>query len=507
MQRDGELQSLWQSAADSFTPKQPAEEHKTFDVIIIGGGITGLTTALLLQANGKKCLLVEAHNIGFGTTGGSTAHLNTVLDTPYSTIEENFSADAAQLMCNGAKEAIHLVDLVTMKYDIQCDFVYKVAVTYAETDKEQTILDDIYDSALRAGVVGQPVTELQIPSGFKRAYKFEGQGQLHPLKYILGLAKAFEDCGGLIMQHCFVSGVDTSGHAKIVHTSAGDMAAENVVYATHLPPGINVFSVRCAPYRSYAMAFTLNSGDYPTQLIYDSQDPYHYFRTHEVDGQKYVIGGGYDHKTGHHANPEHIFAELEAYVRGLFDVKEVVSKWSSQYYESADGLPFIGLMPGEDHVYVATGFGGNGITLGSLAGKIISDLLLNGHSPYADLLSPSRIKPIAGLANFIRENADVVSMFVGKRLSYEHISELAELANGEAKVVEYNGAHLALYKDDMGRIFALDPVCPHARCIVVWNNAEKSWDCPCHGARYAPDGKLLTGPAKHGLTRIDWSHL
>jgi len=225
---------------------------------------------------------------------------------------------------------------------------------------------------------------------------------------------------------------------------------------------------------------------------------------HTMNGKKYMIGGGFDHKTGHNANTEYTFTELEAYLHNYFDIASIEYKWSSQYYVPDDGLPYIGLLPGHDKIYVATGFGGNGMTLGSLAAKILCGLLVNKDSPYEKLFSPGRIKPISGFANFVKENADVVSSFIGKRFSYEKISELVELAPGEAKLAIWDDKKVALYKEENGRIHALDPVCPHAKCIVTWNNAERSWDCPCHGGRYAPNGDFLSGPATHGLTQIQW---
>jgi len=262
--------------------------------------------------------------------------------------------------------------------------------------------------------------------------------------------------------------------------------------------------MRCAPYRSYVAAFRLKSGTYPDALAYDMQDPYHYFRTHNIDGEDYLIVGGFDHKTGHNDNTEYIFTELEAYVRQYYDVATADYKWSSQYYIPADGLPYIGLMPGEDKIYVATGFNGNGLILGTLAAKLICTLIFGKEHYGQSLYNPSRIKPIAGFSSFLKENADVVSMFISKRLNHDKISALAELAPGEAVIAEWEGNKVALYKDENGGIHALDPVCPHAKCIVTWNTAEKSWDCPCHGARYAPNGDLLTGPARRGLTQIKW---
>jgi Rieske Fe-S protein len=253
------------------------------------------------------------------------------------------------------------------------------------------------------------------------------------------------------------------------------------------------------------MAFRLSTGEYPEGLAYDLKDPYHYFRTQEIDGQRYLIAGGFDHKTGHEANTEKPFKELEAYLRGIYDIDTIDYRWSAQYYNAADGLPYIGHLPGADGgVYTGTGYGGNGMTLGTLAGKILSDIVMGQASPYAELFSPARIKPIAGFVDFVRENADVVSQFIGKRFAYEKISTLSELSAGEATLADWEGKKVASYKDEVGKVHAVDPVCPHAQCIVAWNSAEKSWDCPCHGARYTPQGEMLNGPARKGLTPLLW---
>jgi Rieske Fe-S protein len=165
------------------------------------------------------------------------------------------------------------------------------------------------------------------------------------------------------------------------------------------------------------------------------------------------------------------------------------------------------LLPGAEDIYVGTGYGGNGITLGSLAAKIICSLITCNDNKYAELFDPGRIKMVAGFSNFVKENADVVSKFIGMRFSYEQVSSLVELAPGEAMLAEWEGNKVALYKDENSKVHALDPVCPHAKCIVDWNNAEKSWDCPCHGSRFAPNGALLTGPATTGLTQIKWEDI
>jgi Rieske Fe-S protein len=266
---------------------------------------------------------------------------------------------------------------------------------------------------------------------------------------------------------------------------------------------VNLLHFRCAPYRSYAIAVTLNDDAYPDGLAYDMYDPYHYYRTQIIDGKKYLIVGGEDHKTAHEENTEGCFSRLESHIRKYFDVKEVAFKWSSQYFEPADGLAYIGHLPGNpENVLVATGLGGNGMTYSHIAAITLTDLVVKGNSEYAELFNPNRVKPMAGFANFVKENADVVREFVGGYLSKEKLDSLADLAPGEAKLVKYEGKSLALYKDDEGELHAVSPVCPHAKCSVAWNAAEKSWDCPCHGSRFNANGEVLTGPARQGLETV-----
>ncbi len=277
-----------------------------------------------------------------------------------------------------------------------------------------------------------------------------------------------------------------------------------MIYATHIPPGVNLLHFRCAPYRSYAMAIKLKDKNYPDGLAYDMYDPYHYYRTQVVDGETYLIAGGEDHKTAHEENTEACFTKLESYLRKYFDIEKVVFRWSSQYFEPADGLPYIGHLPGHpDNIFVATGFGGNGITYSQVAAMVLTDLLVKGESKYEKLFDPNRIKPIAGFTNFVKEAADVVGEFFGKWFSTSKIKELADVAQGEARVVKYEGHSIALFKDESGKLHAVNPACTHINCVVGWNTAERTWDCPCHGSRFSMDGEMLTAPARKDLEKIE----
>jgi hypothetical protein len=508
MNRDGHCHSLWQDTAPIYQPVNSWSRETVYDALIVGAGITGLTTALLLQEQGYNCIVGEAHNVAFGTTGGTTAHLNTILDTSYHSVARDFGPAEASLLHNGCVEAISLIAQLTNKHGIDSGFSYQPGFLIAQDTGEAHKLQSIVAASLRVGASASYVDSIPVPLPFVRAARFEGQAQMHATRYVAGLARSYEAAGGVLLEHCVVTNTDRHDHGFTAHTSLGNIRAKKVVYATHIPPGINLLHFRCAPYRSYALAARLSTGLYPNGLLYDLKDPYHYFRTQEVDGKSYLIVGGFDHKAGHEANTEKPFLELEAYVRGIYDIASVDFRWSSQYFIAADGLPYIGLLPGaEDGIYTATGYGGNGMTLGTLAGKILSDLVMGRDNPYTTLFHPGRIKPIAGFADFVRENADVISQFIGKRFAYEKISTLSELAAGEATLADWEGKKVALYKDEHGKVHAVDPVCRHAKCIVTWNNAEKTWDCPCHGARYTPQGEMITGPAKTGLTPLLWESI
>lgn len=502
MYRDGALKSLWQQNLKKVnTNHQPLQEF--YDVAVIGGGITGLTTALNLQKAGKKCVLFEAINIGFGTTGGTTAHLNNFFDTPYSQVIKDFGEEEARLLAKAAREAILTVKACVDELGIDCGFEKKTAWLFAIDEQQEKILDDVIKGARAVGVEMKEENHNPYNIPFTRIVSVPGQAQFDPVKYINALAEAFIDKGGHLFDKCRVMNIDQKEKELSVETARGTIRCSHAVYATHTPPGNISMHMRNAPYRSYALAVTLQNNHYPDGPGYDLYDPYHYYRSQEVNGKMYLIAGGEDHKTGHDDNAAYCFQKLENYVRGVFDVDEVAFKWSSQFYEPVDGLPYIGKANKGEEIYLATGFSGNGMIYGTLSGNIIADLILYNQSKYEKLFDPTRSKPIAGFTSFVKENADVVKSFIGDKISVDKIESLQDLAPGEGRSVSYNGESLSAYKDDAGNVHLLKSACTHLGCNVKWNNAEKSWDCPCHGSRFGVDGSLLTGPAVKALEKVE----
>ena len=504
--RDGARRSLWQNTVTEYTPASK-ESDTRFDVAIAGGGITGITLAMLLQQSGLKCVVMEAHALGFGTTGGTTAHLNTLLDTPYSTIIQDFGLENAKLVASATRSAIQLVKSNIERYSIECGFEEVPGFLYAQNESQEKQLSKILDACMDVGLAPEYAAEIPVPIPFKTAMKISGQAKFHPLRYVYSLAAAFEAAGGVIVEQCRVLKSETvpnAGHQLLIETSCGTFYADKMVYATHIPMGINLLHLRCSPYRSYAMAVKLEDDAYPKELVYDMYDPYHYYRTQIVDGEKYLIVGGEDHQTGEEPNTSGCFLKLESHIRSYFKVAEVIDQWSSQYFEPVDGLPYIGHLPGNPaNVYVATGYGGNGITYSHVAAIVLKHLIVGEKDPYKEVFSPARLKPVAGFTEFVKHNADVVKQFVGKWFGKEELQQVAALAPGEAKVVSYKDHTIALYKDAEGTLHAVDPICTHMKCSVSWNAAEKSWDCPCHGARFSFTGEVITGPANKSLEPVE----
>lgn len=507
MQRDGALTSLWQHNLPDYVSGSQKPGDEIYDVLIVGGGITGITTALLLQKAGKKCILAEARTIGFGTSGGTTAHLNTMLDSPYNVLEKNFGEENARLVASVTREALELIKKNVAQYNIECGHSEKKGFIFSQDDKQTKELDEIFEASKKAGCDVEYAQAIPVPVDFKKAIVFNREAQFHPSKYFYGLAKEFEKEGGILLQGCRITGVKENSVLE-AQSTLGQINARRMIYATHIPPGVNLLHFRCAPYRSYAMAVKLRDNNYPDGLAYDMYDPYHYYRTQIVDGETYLVAGGEDHKTGHGENTEACFTRLESYLRKHFSIESIDFRWSSQYFEPTDGLPYIGNLPGNpDNVFVATGFGGNGMTHSHVAAIVLTDLIVQGKSNYEKLFNPNRIKPVAGFANFVKEGADVAGIFIGKWFSSSKISELADLAPGEAKVVKYEGSSLALFKDETGNFHAVNPTCTHLSCAVAWNMAERTWDCPCHGSRFSADGEMLTAPARKDLEKVDLTKL
>ncbi|ADO70132.1 FAD-dependent oxidoreductase [Stigmatella aurantiaca] len=469
----------------------------TVDVVIAGGGITGLTTALLLKRAGKKVAVLEMHRLLSGQTGQTTAHLTELLDTPYATLRSDFGERGARMAAASSRAAIEQIATLVKELGIDCGFQRVPLYRYAETHLQLQELEKEVAAAQEAGLMVRFTQETPLPFPVKGALRLEDQAQFHPREYLLALAEQIEGDGCFLFEETRVVEVQDGTPCRVI-TDRGTVTAGEVVEATNSPLNRVFMQTKIYPYRTYAVAGPLE-GPLEPGLYYDSQDPYHYIRTQRVQGVNYLIVGGEDHKVGTEENTQQRFDALEAYALRRFPVSTLTHRWSGQVIEPADGLAYIGRNSASKHTWVATGLSGTGLTWGTLAGMILSDLLLGRQNPYAALYDATRVKVRAGAKDFIQENAEVAFRFVADRLSRPDGCTLSEVAPGEGKILEVAGQKIAVYREEGGACHAVSPVCTHLGCHVHWNNAERSWDCPCHGARFSPTGQVLNGPAVKDL--------
>ncbi len=500
MKRDGHNESLWVNGL--YIHENSPTENNHYDVVIVGAGITGLTLATELQQRGKNCLVLEQHNIGFGTTGGTTAHINNFLDESYDRIISKFGEARAQTVADNAGRVSATIKENIDRFGIECEYEECSFYLFSAEKKQDRQLDQIAKAHDALEIPTSEVDEIPFSVSFRKALEIKGQAQFHPLKYIAGLAKVFEGMGGTLLTGVHVSQHTADNDSLKVLTNAGTFTAADLVWATHIPPGINRFNALCAPYRSYALAAKLPYGVSSFAQAADLYDPYHYMRYHKIGHDFYLIVGGFDHKTGHEADTQKPMEDLIAYTKEHFRVTEISKTWSSQFYAPSDGLPYIGKMPGTDHEYVATGYNGNGMTWGTLAGNILADLVMEKENELADIVSPSRIEIAASAKEFVKENVDAVFHLIKDQFSSDKKAELDSIEKGDGHIIDYNGKKVAAYRDELGALTLLDAHCPHMGCVVKFNKTEKSWDCPCHGSRFGTDGTVLTIPAQENLKQL-----
>lgn len=492
--------SVWRSTVE-LTRYERLTDDAEADVCVIGGGITGLTAALLLAREGRDVVLVERHHLGHGVTGSTTAHITALVDADYGTLAKQLGLPAVREVYTAMAAAIDQIASLAADLEADCDFERVDAYYYAEPGGDtQSVRASL--EALRAADlnVGRLEASTPLPFATEETLVLPHQATFHPLRYLNALAIAASREGVRIHENTPALRV-TDGDPCVVELEEGrSVRAKHVFHATHSPAGISVLQAEMTNYRSYALAARVRK-TVPSGLFFDTAQPYRYIRRHRIEGEELVLIGGADHKTGKGA-PKEAMRSLERYARQRFDVSDIVARWSAQIYESSDGLPYIGWSPGGSHSIVATGFAGDGMVFGTLSAMIGTHLIVGSSDRWAHTFRPDRFHVRASTPRVLEKGLEVAKDFVFDRLNQAGRG-LNDIPAGEGRVVRVKGQRLAVFKDDAGTVHARSAVCPHMKCLVHWNAFERSWDCPCHGSRFDVTGAVLEGPAMHDLQEVD----
>ncbi|HZB74999.1 MAG TPA: FAD-dependent oxidoreductase [Solirubrobacteraceae bacterium] len=487
--------SLWLDGLPATPRSRPAPEDEV-DVAVIGGGIAGITTALLLKRGGARVAVIEAATVGSGVTGATTAKVTALQSTILSQIRSRHGDDAAAVYAQASTAAVEQVASLAEELGIDCDLARRPALTYAPEGSDMDAVTDEHEAARAAGLPTELVEDAGLPYPVAGAVRLAEQLELHPVRYVRGLAEAIDGDGSVVLEGVRVRGVDDGTPCRIT-TTGPTLTARHVVVATHYPLlDRGVFFARLEPQRSYCVAARVHGEPTRTMAI-SAGSPTRSIRSH----RELLIVGGEGHAAGaREATPER-FAALEAFAREHWDVAELTHRWSAQDPHAYDSLPVIGpYVPGSSRLWVASGFMKWGLTSGTFAAMILRDRIGGAESPWAATFAPNRVS-LRSAPKLAEMNARVGVDFVGDRLKPGEAGSADDVPPGEARVVREGLGRTGVYRDEEGEVHAVSLRCTHLGCLLRFNAAETSWDCPCHGSRFDVDGQVLEGPAVDPLQR------
>lgn len=509
---DQASQSLWIATTPrtQYPTVLDLSTQATTNVVIIGGGIAGLTTAYLLQQAGAKVVVLEKERIIEGVSGNTSAKITSLHTLKYHSLMQTFGEETARIYGEANQAGLEKIASLTESLGIDCDFKRTNAYTFAESEKDLTKIEDEVKAAQRLGLPASFEATLDLPIAHVGAIRFSNQAQFHPRKYLIGLAEAFVQAGGQIIENTRVLNVEHVSKTQCeLTTSQGNLRASQVIITTHYPIYDPAFYFsRLSPHRSCVLALSLDEPVIEGMYISSSPEGYSFRNQPDGDETLFIVGGEH-YRTGQGGNILERYIQLEAYGRKHFAVKEVRYHWSTQDNATLDGLPYVGnISPNSDNVFVATGFDGWGMTNGTAAGILLSDKIMGIKNRWEDTFSPNRFKPTVSavgqlVSEGINSGKELLKGFLPKsKLIAENLPKA-----GEGDIFDTDDGKIAVSCDANGQHLAVSAVCTHLGCIVVWNNAELSWDCPCHASRFAADGKVLHGPAVKDLEQKELTTL
>lgn len=472
--------------------------------MIVGAALTGLTAAYLLTLDGRRVAVLERERCAQIDTGHTSAHLTMVTDQQLSALIKRFGRDHAQAAWEAGLAAIGQIDAIVGELELDCDFEWVPGYLHAPmTGSADTgVIAMLRDEAVLAAQLGFDAAFVDdVPFAGRPGIRYENQARFHPRKYLAGLARAISDRGGMIFEQSAAD--EFCDDPRTVTSNGHTIACGDVVLATHTPlmgtTGLlnaTLFQTKLALYTSYVVSGRAPKGRVPDALLWDTQDPYHYLRIEPEGDHDVVIFGGEDHKTGQATDTNACFERLERKLTSFAGDIEILHRWSGQVIETADGLPYIG--DTAERQFAGTGYSGNGMTFGTLAGMMAADRIMGRANPWSALFDPSR-KAIRGVWDYVKENKDYPYYLIRDRFAGAEGKSLRAVPRGSGKVLDLNGKSVAVYRNERGVVTKKSAICTHMGCLVDWNDAERTWDCPCHGSRFKTDGSVIAGPAETPL--------
>ena len=488
-------QSYWM-ASTLQTEYPTLNEDLKVDIAIIGGGITGISCAYMLNKEGIKTAVIEADRILQGTTGYTTAKITSQHGLIYSKIKSQMSEEFAKQYADANESAIRMIEKMANEHQIKCDYSPQSAYIYS---LQSEYIDKISDEAKVASALGIKATFLdEIPLSFpvKAAVRFDNQAQFHPRKFLLALAKNFTNNGGNIFEQSRVVDIEEDQGNYVIITNQGKkVTAKKLIIASHYPcyNKTRLYFARIYTERSYVVAIRTRES-YPGGMYIAAEESGHSLRSQMSENGELILVGGEQHKTGQGEDTSKNYEALIDFSNETFTVEDIPYRWSTQDCMTMDGLPFVGHFTSKTpNMYIATGYGKWGMTNGIASSMILRDLIISGKSPWQDVYNPSRLTISSSAKNFVIENLNVADKLIEGKLF--PLQEHVEIKPGKGEIIEANGERAGAYRDEQGTLHVVNTTCTHMGCECNWNSAEKSWDCPCHGSRFSYEGDIIEGPA------------
>ncbi|SES96626.1 Glycine/D-amino acid oxidase [Natronincola peptidivorans] len=498
-------QSFWLASTENYNfPALREDIH--VDVALVGGGMVGITTALLLKKEGLKVAVLESDAILQGTTGHTTAKITSQHGLIYDKIKGQMGEEKAKQYAEANESAIQMISELIEENDIDCDFSWQPAYVYTQSDAYVQKIIDETKTASALGIMASYLEDIPLPFSVKAAMRFDGQAQFHPRKYLLSLAKKIHGDGCAIFEKTKAVDIQEGAAPTVITAGGNKVTSSYVIIASHYPfydkPGL--YFSRIYPKRSYVLGIIIKE-KFPLGMYINAEEPARSLRCQSFENRELILVGGEHHKTAHGKSTTTHYKNLMDFAHETFQVERIFYRWSTQDGHTPDGVPYIGqLAPATPNIFVATAFHKWGMTNSTASAMILKDLIVKGENPWAPVYQPSRITPsITAAASFVKENVDVAINFVSGKLMSSTPEIEKKIQPNEGKVMEVDGKRIGAYRDKNGKLHLVDTTCTHMYCELQWNDAETTWDCPCHGSRFSPEGDVIEGPALEPLTKLN----